>query len=103
MSVINLPNPVDFEWDQHNAEKNFLKHRVTKSEAEQTFFNFYLSEPDEPHSKAEQRFALLGMSDQKRILSIIFTIRNHKIRIISARSADKKERRLYEEGFEKNS
>src|SRR3989338_64689 len=79
MAEINLPEPVEFEWDQHNEDKIFIKHKISKPEAEQVFFNFYLSESDEQHSKSESRYSLLGISNFQRIFFVIFTVRGKKI------------------------
>ena len=86
-----------FDWDDGNLLKNWEKHGVTHLEAEQVFFN----EPlivvdDEKHSQAESRWYGLGSTDGLRLLMVVFTIRNHKIRVISARDMNRKERRVYE-------
>jgi hypothetical protein len=87
-----------FEWDQHNIKKNWDKHKVAPVETEQVFFNKALIVVDDPkHSKQEKRFYALGRTDQNRNLFIAFTIRGEKIRIISSRDMNKKERRIYEE------
>jgi uncharacterized DUF497 family protein len=86
-----------FEWDEHNSNKNWVKHRVSPSESEQTFFNVPLIISDDAeHSSTEKRYYSLGSTDQKRYLFIIFTIRNHKIRVISVRDMNRKERKEYE-------
>jgi uncharacterized protein len=95
--------PIIFEWDEFNITKIRLKHGITPEEAEQPFFNDSWVELDRLHSSAEMRFRLLGKNNFGKVLFIIFTIRKLKIRIISARSADKKERILYEQKIKKNS
>jgi uncharacterized DUF497 family protein len=95
MDNIELPDPIDFEWDRHNLTKIRLRHNIDLEEAEQTFFNYYSLSFDQRHSVTEHRYQLLGISGKGRILFIIFTIRNNKIRIISAHSASKKERSIY--------
>jgi hypothetical protein len=95
MNDLELPEPIDFEWDQYNQTKIRLRHGTTPEEAEQTFFNYYLVSFDERHSTVEQRHQLLGISDVGRILFVVFTIRDNKVRIISARSANRKERINY--------
>ena len=52
--------------------------------------------PDTEHSQEELRFQALGKTNNNRMLFLSFTIRNNKVRIISARDASKKERREYE-------
>ena len=85
-----------FEWDDGNINKNWLKHKVSPAECEQIFFNRPLViQGDIKHSKAEKRFYALGRTDSKRTLFIAFTVRNKRIRIISARDMSRKEREVY--------
>ena|SRR3989338_2187403 len=94
---MRLPKPVSFDWDESNLEKNWKKHSVHYKEAEEVFFNKPVKiYRDVQHSQYEQRFTALGITDSKRQLYTSFTIRNSKVRIISARDQSKKERRLYE-------
>ena len=86
-----------FEWDKHNADKNWEKHGVSNVEAEQAFFNQpLLLFEDRKHSKSEARSYVLGQTDAGRLLMIVFTIRGDKIRVISAREMSRKEKRIYE-------
>ncbi len=87
-----------FDWDQWNVQKNETKHGVSKLEAESLFFDDYLVIfEDIIHSKKnEKRWIVYGLSINKRILMCAFTIRNKKVRIISCRSASRKERIIYE-------
>lgn len=55
--------------------------------------------PDEEHSEEEQRFVNIGRSTQSKILVVIHTEREGKIRIISSRKATASERKFYEEGI----
>lgn len=92
-----------FDWDEGNLVKNWEKHRVTVAECEQVFFNRpLLARPDESHSEAEVRFYLLGKADTGRQLFVVFTIREDRIRVISARDMSRKERRSYERYGEEN-
>jgi len=85
-----------FEWDDANSKKIRDKHNVSWIECEQAFFNQPLVVKDDiKHSKAEKRYYSLAHTDIKRFLFIVFTIRKNKIRIISARDMNKKERREY--------
>ncbi len=54
--------------------------------------------PDQVHSGEEQRSLLIGRSGQKRLLTVCFTERGHRLRLISARLAERWERRRYEHG-----
>ena len=85
-----------FEWDDGNINKNWLKHTVSPAECEQLFFNRPLAiQGDIKHSEAEKRFYTLGRTDSKRTLFIAFTVRNQRIRVISARDMSRKEREVY--------
>lgn len=93
-----LQSCTGFEWDQHNIEKNWAKHRVTPLECEQIFFNHPLVMADDiHHSQTEQRFYVLGRTDLDRKLFVVFTIRSNRIRVISARDMNRKEKRSYKE------
>lgn len=89
---------IQFEWDRWNIQKNEIKHGVSKAEAESAFFdpNYRLFE-DLRHSKpAEARLILYGYSSENRVLMIGFTFRDNLVRVITARTASKKERVLYD-------
>jgi uncharacterized DUF497 family protein len=86
-----------FEWDAGNLNKNSAKHDVTCREAEEIFFNQPLIvAPDPAHSQTEPRFRVLGRTNQGRLLHLNFTPRREKLRIISARPMNRKERTAYE-------
>lgn len=97
MNDPQIPEPITFEWDEFNTKKIRLKHGITPEQAEQPFFNDFWTKFDPIHSSAEKRYQLLGKNNEGKILFIVFTIRKDKVRVISARSADKKERTLYEQ------
>jgi len=92
-----LPEPIFFEWDKGNSDKNLIKHGVTNQEAEEVFDNkpFLLSE-DFKHSIKEKRFQALGRTNQGRFLFLSITIREDRVRIISVRDMNRKERKIYE-------
>ena len=93
-----------FDWDEANSDKNWLKHKVSKIECEQVFFNIPLIiADDEKHSGSERRWFLLGRTDMNRKLFVVFTLRKYLIRVISARNMSKKERELYDEKSKKDS
>lgn len=97
--MVQLPVPLVFDWDQGNIEKNWARHEVHDKEAEEVFFNKPLKIfPDTKHSETEKRFLALGVTNKKRQLTIIFTIRKRNLRVISARDQNKKEKSKYEEG-----
>lgn len=100
MSVITLAEPVSFIWDKGNEEKNWIKHRVTKEEAEKAFSddNKLLFEDVKHSTGAEKRFILFGKTDKRKLI-LVFTIRNEKVRVISARPMNRKEVILYEKAI----
>ncbi len=82
-----------FDWDEGNINNNWIKHKVSPAECEQMFFNRPLViQDDQKHSEVEKRFYALGRTDSKRNLFIAFTVRNKRIRVISARDMSRKER-----------
>ena len=91
-----------FDWDQGNIEKNWERHKVGFIECEEVFFDRPLVvAEDTSHSKFEGLYYALGRTNDDRHLFVVFTIRNNKIRIISARDMNRKERRVYGEDIEK--
>ncbi|MHB8442864.1 MAG: BrnT family toxin [Patescibacteria group bacterium] len=85
-----------FDWDDGNVHKNKDKHNVIKKECEEVFFNKpYIVLYNQKHSIYENRFFIYGYTDKKRFLTIIFTVRENKIRVISARDQSKKEKTYY--------
>ena len=85
-----------FEWDEGNLRKNWDLHKVSHIECEEIFFNEPLIvEPDPDHSQVEERYFALGKTDLGRFLFLVFTVRDDKIRIISARDMSKRERKHY--------
>ena len=88
-----------FEWDRAKASRNIRKHRVSFEEAA-TVFGDPLSRTieDPQHSAQEERFVTIGGSNQRRLLVVVHTDRGDTIRIISARTATRRERKSYEEG-----
>jgi uncharacterized protein len=94
----NLAECAGFQWEGGNAEKNWELHQVSNAECEQVFFNRpILVAPDEKHSHREPRRAALGQTNAGRLLSVVFTVRDTLVRVISARDMSREERRLYEQ------
>lgn len=94
--MVIVPEPISFEWDSGNVDKNFKSHNVSCQEAEEVFVNQPLIVvEDAKHSTTEKRYQALGKSSKNRLLFISFTVRKQKIRIISIRNMDKKEKNEY--------
>ena len=91
----------NFEWDQDKADSNKIKHGVSFGEAKTVFYDDYARLIQDPNNSIhEERFILLGQSSEFKTLIVCHCYRgeNESIRIISARKADKYERKQYE-GF----
>lgn len=90
---------IRIEWDEAKNSSNKRKHGVSFEEAETVFYDDWaiLVEDDDP-DEPEERFLLLGMSASMRTLVVCHCFREDDqiIRIISARRADRQERRDYE-------
>ncbi len=90
---------MEFEWDPKKAMSNLQKHKVSFEEASTA-----LSDPmaatgaDPDHSIGEFRYVTFGISERGRLLVVAHTEQDETVRIISARLASKKERKIYEEG-----
>lgn len=86
-----------FNWDKGNLNKNWKQHKIANEETEQIFFNEPLKVfEDLRHSAIEKRLVAYGKTDEERPLTVVFTLRQGKIRVISARNQSKKERKVYE-------
>ena len=89
---------ISFSWDDRKNSTNQKKHKVSFEEAQSVFFDGYAIEYYDPdHSHSEDRFLLLGLSYQVRVLVVSYTFRrdDKEVRIISARKATKKEQKVY--------
>ena len=92
----DLADCIGFDWDDGNNGKNWEKHKVSDTEAEEVFFNDPLvAGLDSAHSQNESRYFALGPTNSGRRLFIAFTIRGKLIRIISARDMSQQELREY--------
>lgn len=88
-----------FEWDSAKARKNLRKHGVSFEEASGVFYDPMAATGADPdYSGDEDRMVTFGVSSLGRLLVVAHTERGDAIRIISARTATKQERRIYEEG-----
>jgi hypothetical protein len=91
-----------FDCDQGNIEKNWERHKVSFLDCEVVFFNRPLVVVENTlHSQSEGRYYALGRTNDDRYLFVVFTVRNNKIRVISVRDMNRKERRVYREEIEK--
>ena len=89
---------MQFTWDPKKANANLRKHGVSFEEAVTVFRDILAATGYDPdHSIDEDRFVTFGISRAGRLLVVSHTEESEIIRIISARSATKKEREIYEE------
>jgi uncharacterized protein len=87
-----------FEWDAIKAAANLDKHGISFDEAQTVFGDVdTITLFDAQHSDLENRFIDIGMSAHGRILVVVYTENEARIRIISCRRATPKERRQYEQ------
>ena len=90
--------PVSFEWDAQKAKNNLQKHLVEFEEASTVFDDpQFITVLDIEHSRDEERYITIGLSNKNRFLMVAHTERNEKIRIISARKATNNEEKFYQE------
>jgi uncharacterized protein len=86
---------LDFEWDNAKAAANVHKHGVSFEQAAYAFRDpFGVEWIDAGSAYVEERVVLLGMSGGQ-ILSVVYTERHGRLRIISARRATKHEKNTY--------
>jgi uncharacterized DUF497 family protein len=94
LNIVEMPI---FEWDENKEKSNFRKHAVSFTEGETVFYDLHsLTIPDPDHSIEEYRFIDIGTSNKNRVLVVIYTERENRIRIISVRKATSAERKMYE-------
>jgi len=89
---------VVFDWDRWNVQKNESKHGVSRLEAESAFYDpgHGVFEDLRHSTRRETRYILYGRSLEARVFMVGFTRWERKIRVITARVASRKERRIYE-------
>lgn len=85
----------DFEWDERKAASNLRRHKLSFLRARRVFDDaFALVEQDIGEDYGEQRFLAIGMIDGL-LVTVVYTERGERIRIISARKANSHEQRKY--------
>ncbi len=84
-----------FEWDSGNSTKNWTRHQVSQTEAEQVFVNRPIVVATVAGATAEARHFALGRTDGGRELAVVFTLRGTPLRVIAARPMSRRERKEY--------
>ena len=88
-----------FEWDENKAAVNLSKHGISFEEARTVFDDpLYVDFYDPDHSDEEDRYIIVGESQQGNLLIVSYTERADFIRLISTRKVTRVEREVYEEG-----
>jgi uncharacterized DUF497 family protein len=86
---------MEFEWDERKNEINFAKHGLDFNYALQVFADpWAVTISDDRFDYGEARKITIGQVDEETLLMTVHTDRRGVIRIISARRANKKERRI---------
>lgn len=83
-----------FEWDENKREANIIKHGIDFIDAIQVFSDKYRVEFENMRSD-EKRYYTIGMTENVIIMFVVYTYRDTKKRIISARRVSKNERSAY--------
>jgi len=95
--MLSFKKPIKFDWDKGNIDKSYKKHGISTNQTEEIFLDQDLKIlKDIKHSQKEKRQIALGKTFANKKLFIIFTVRGDKVRIISARTMNKRERSYYE-------
>ena len=76
-----------FEWDDANVQ-HIAEHHVTPDEAEEVFADRRQFSVPAYHTPTERRAAIVGATEEDRVLYIVYTRRADRIRVITARDAD---------------
>ncbi len=86
---------MELEWDSRKAAANLSKHGVDFADAATVVYDDQAITIPEERS-GEERFVTIGMDALGRILVVVYTWRDERLRLISARKATPRERRQYE-------
>lgn len=95
-TIVHIIELMNYEWDPNKAKSNYKKHGVRFADAVGAFEDENAITIEDEH-KGEDRFITIGRDFLSRILVVVYTFRDIVIRIISARKATARERKMYEE------
>lgn len=99
MAIYRTDDGLEVEWDDGKDRSNRRKHGVAFQEAATVFADSHsLVTPDDEHSVGEARYHIIGLSEYGELLTVAFTERGARVRLITARKSTRPERRNYEEG-----
>ncbi len=98
MNVIYELNDIVFEWDSDKADKVLKSHNVMMQEACSVFFdNSVAIVEDDRADYGEERCLAVGLSNQGRLLSVVWVQRKQNFRLITAFKATNWHKKLYTE------
>lgn len=86
---------MDLEFDAKKGAANFKKHGITFDEAISALFDPRAVSIEDPDSKGEHRWVLIGMNEAGRLITVVYAYRDDAFRIISARKSTRREARQY--------
>lgn len=90
--------PLQFEWDTQKDKANVLKHGLSFERARRAFSGPLLRRIDDRRDYGEERWIGLGRIEDV-VIMIAYTMRSNKVRIISARKANRNEAKAYEQAL----
>ena len=93
--------PLQFEWDEEKNRVNRTKHGIHFEEAREIFAGPVLTAPDDRQDYREERFISYGQLSEMVVIALVYTMRRGRIRLISARKANRKERQAFYEYLDK--
>ena len=88
---------MEFEWDVDKNKLNQKKHQISFEEAAEIFRYPTFEVADTRVDYGETRYIAIGSNNKLIIITVVYTEREGKIRLISARRANKQEKKLYYE------
>ncbi len=97
MSIRYALNDIWFEWDSSKASVNLRKHNISFETACEVFFDPFVCAGDEQMIDDEVRETVIGLTVDWQLLYIAYTIREHIVRLISVRLANRYQRKIYED------
>jgi uncharacterized DUF497 family protein len=87
---------MDYEWDPEKAAANFRKHGISLNYGVDVLEDVYALTQEDTRAQGELRWVSVGMDGLGRVLTVAYTSRGERLRLISARRATRREREFYE-------
>jgi len=86
---------MEIDYDVSKAKTNLKKHGISFEEAATSLYDPMALCAEDPDAKDEFRWILVGQSNQARLLTVVYTLREERIRLISARKSTRREAKHY--------